>query len=259
MAIASRRSSSRKSGERSELALLGPGGAPPHASSRASGASSEVLYSPDGEWLLLAWRSADQWLFLNPADPRRVVAISDIAAQFDPGTTSPPSFPESGGLVLPAPDAAIFSPHEGNKSPRRDLSKRPARIGGMRPLAFAPLLFLLAFGVGCGSSGSSASEAPAPVAESSAPLSPAATDFNRMRDKVVLGLATDFRAGTHAGPDGFGLCVRLGMRRVLTRAQLSRLVSVYRRPGGQAFAAQALNAWPRRSGPNAAARSSSRS
>ena len=63
-----------------------------------------------------------------------------------------------------------------------------------------------------------------------------------MRDKVVLGLATDFRAGTHAGPDGFGLCVRLGMRRVLTRAQLSRLVSVYRRPGGQAFAAQALNA-----------------
>ena len=63
-----------------------------------------------------------------------------------------------------------------------------------------------------------------------------------MRDKVVLGLATDFRAGTHAGPDGFGLCVRLGMRRVLTRAQLSRLVSVYRRPGGQQFAAQALNA-----------------
>ena len=89
---------------------------------------------------------------------------------------------------------------------------------------------------------SSGSEAPAPVAGSSAPLSPAATDFNRMRDKVVLGLATDFRAGTHAGPDGFGLCVRLGMRRVLTRAQLSRLVSVYRRPGGKAFAAQALNA-----------------
>ena len=109
----------------------------------------------------------------------------------------------------------------------------------MRPLAFAPLLFLLAFGLGCGSS---AGEAPAPVAEPSASLSSAATDFNRMRDKVVLGLATDFRAGTHAGPDGFGLCVRLGMRRVLTRAQLSRLVSVYRRPGGQAFAAQALNA-----------------
>jgi hypothetical protein len=112
----------------------------------------------------------------------------------------------------------------------------------MRRLAFVPLLFFLAFSIGCGSSGSSASEAPAPVAGSSAPLSSAATDFNRMRDRVVLGLATDFRAGTHAGPDGFGLCVRLGMRRVLTRAQLSRLVSVYRRPGGRAFAAQALNA-----------------
>jgi hypothetical protein len=112
----------------------------------------------------------------------------------------------------------------------------------MRHLAIAPLLFFLTFGVGCGSSGSSGGQAPAPVAGSSAPLSPAATDFNRMRDKVVLGLATDFRAGTHAGPDGFGLCVRLGMRRVLSRAQLSRLVSVYRRPGGQAFAAQALNA-----------------
>jgi hypothetical protein len=108
----------------------------------------------------------------------------------------------------------------------------------MRRLAFAPLLFFLAFGAGCGSSGS---EPPAPVAGSSAPLSPA-TDFNRMRDKVVLGLATDFRAGTHAGPDRFGLCVRLGMRRVLTRDQLNRLVSVYRRPGGRAFAAQALNA-----------------
>jgi hypothetical protein len=108
----------------------------------------------------------------------------------------------------------------------------------MRRLAFAQLPFLLVLGVGCGSS---ASEAPAPVAGPSAPLSSAATDFNRMRDKVVLGLATDFRAGTHAGPDGFGLCVRLGMRRVLTHAQLSRLVSVYRRPGGQAFAAQALN------------------
>jgi hypothetical protein len=109
----------------------------------------------------------------------------------------------------------------------------------MRRLAFAPLLFLLAFGVGCGSSGS---EAPAPASGSSAPLSSAATDFNRMRDKVVLGLATDFRGGTHAGPKGFGLCVRLGVRRALTRAQLSRIVSVYRRPGGQAFAAQALNA-----------------
>jgi Tol biopolymer transport system component len=89
-----------KSGERSELALLGPGG---HRRTlfQGLGRFDEVVYSPDGEWLLLAWRSADQWLFLNPADPRRVVAISDIAAQFDPGTTSPPSFPKLAGWCCP--------------------------------------------------------------------------------------------------------------------------------------------------------------
>ena len=105
----------------------------------------------------------------------------------------------------------------------------------MGRFALAPLLLFLALVVGCGSSGS-------PPVERPASISPAATDFDRMRDKVLLGLATDFRGGTQAGPDGFGLCVRLGMRRALTRAQLSRLVSVYRRPGGQQFAAQALNA-----------------
>ena len=90
-----------KSGERSELALLGPGG---HGRTlfQGLGRFAEVLYSPDGEWLLLAWRSADQWLFLNPADPKRVVAISDIAAQFDPGTTSAPSFPSIEGWCCPA-------------------------------------------------------------------------------------------------------------------------------------------------------------
>lgn len=88
------------SGERSELALLGPGG---HRRTlfQGLGRFAEVLYSPDGEWLLLAWRSADQWLFLNPAHPKSVVAISDIAAQFDPGTTSPPSFPKLAGWCCP--------------------------------------------------------------------------------------------------------------------------------------------------------------
>jgi hypothetical protein len=113
----------------------------------------------------------------------------------------------------------------------------------MRRLALATFFLLLAgLAMGCGSSGSWGSEASAPPAGSSAPLHSASIDFSHMRDKVILGLATDFRAGTHAGPDGFGLCVRLGMRRALTPAHLSRLVSVYRRPDGQQFAAQALNA-----------------
>ena len=89
-----------KSGERSELALLGPGGRR-RSLFQGLGRFEEVVYSPDGEWLLLAWRSADQWLFLNPDEPRRVVAISDIAAQFDPGATSPPSFPSVAGWCCP--------------------------------------------------------------------------------------------------------------------------------------------------------------
>jgi hypothetical protein len=87
-------------GRESELALVGPDGGR-HRLFAGLGRFGEVVYSPDGSWLLLAWRSADQWLFLNPARPQRVVAISDIAAQFDPGTTSPPSFPSVSGWCCP--------------------------------------------------------------------------------------------------------------------------------------------------------------
>jgi hypothetical protein len=83
-------------GARSELLSLGPGEAPRRLFS-GFGRLGEVVYSPDGRWLLLAWRSAEQWLFLNPAHPRRVVAVSDVSAQFDPGTTSPAAFPRIAG------------------------------------------------------------------------------------------------------------------------------------------------------------------
>ncbi len=82
----------RGAGARSELLSLGPGRAPRRLFS-GLGRLGEVVYSPDGRWILLAWRSADQWLFLNPAHPRRVVAISDVSAQFDPGDTSRIGFP----------------------------------------------------------------------------------------------------------------------------------------------------------------------
>jgi hypothetical protein len=88
------------SGGRSELAILGPGGGG-GALFEGLGRFEDVTYSPDGEWLLLAWRSADQWLLLSPGHPRRVVAVSGIAAQFDPGTTSPPSFPSVAGWCCP--------------------------------------------------------------------------------------------------------------------------------------------------------------
>ena len=40
-------------------------------------------WSPDGRWLLVAWPAADQWVFIQVVGPRRVVAVSHIAAQFD--------------------------------------------------------------------------------------------------------------------------------------------------------------------------------
>ena len=87
---------SARSGERSELVLLGPagGGRVPFV---GLGRFEDVAYSPDGEWLLLTWRSADEWLFFEVAHPQRIAAVSGISAQFAPGTTSPSSFPEIAG------------------------------------------------------------------------------------------------------------------------------------------------------------------
>jgi hypothetical protein len=63
------------------------------------GGFSTVEWSPDGAWLLLSWRTADQWIFLNPDRPRRIRAISQISEQFDPGAPPVPQtrFPNPGG------------------------------------------------------------------------------------------------------------------------------------------------------------------
>jgi hypothetical protein len=62
-----------------------------------------------------------------------------------------------------------------------------------------------------------------------------------LRGKVVTGVGEDFRRGTHAGPPGFGLCIRLGISRALDRQTLLRLLGVAHRPYGAAYAARALN------------------
>ena len=45
------------------------------------GRIDELAWSPDGRWLLLGWRAADQWLFVRPG-ARSVDAASDISGQF---------------------------------------------------------------------------------------------------------------------------------------------------------------------------------
>lgn len=102
-------------------------------------------------------------------------------------------------------------------------------------LTLASLYLFAVLMVGCGSSGPGEGSA-----TESAQASP--VNYETMRDKVVLGLAKEFRASPQAGPPRYGICVRLGIRRALTHRQLDRLLAIYRRPGGPQLAAQALNA-----------------
>ena len=51
-----------------------------------AGVIANVAWSPDGRWLLLNWRGADQWIFLRtPA--RKLVTASNIRGTFGAGTT----------------------------------------------------------------------------------------------------------------------------------------------------------------------------
>ena len=62
-----------------------------------AGQFSDLAWSPDGRWLLIGWPSADQWLFVRSSQAREVIAVSDVARQFSPGTSGRPGFPEVAG------------------------------------------------------------------------------------------------------------------------------------------------------------------
>jgi hypothetical protein len=47
-----------------------------------AGAFSGLSWSPDGRWLLIGWQTADQWVFVRVAGPRRIEAVSNVSAQF---------------------------------------------------------------------------------------------------------------------------------------------------------------------------------
>jgi WD40 repeat protein len=50
-----------------------------------SGRFTGIAWSPDGNWLLLAWQSANQWLFIHLPPKQQIKAVSVIAAQFNSG------------------------------------------------------------------------------------------------------------------------------------------------------------------------------
>jgi dipeptidyl aminopeptidase/acylaminoacyl peptidase len=83
---------------RSELVTLGTGPNKPESRLYAgAGRFTDVAWSPDGDWVVLGWRDADQWLFIRPDDRRRI-AMADIAQQFAPGSSATPiGFPRIAG------------------------------------------------------------------------------------------------------------------------------------------------------------------
>jgi hypothetical protein len=63
---------------------------------RGTGEFRQLAWSPDGRWLLVSWPTADQWIFIRVAGPRRIVAVSSITRQFDSET-----FPSISGWCCP--------------------------------------------------------------------------------------------------------------------------------------------------------------
>jgi hypothetical protein len=61
------------------------------------GRFDSVRWSPNGRWLLVSWRDADQWLFLRSAPAQRLTAVSSIGRAFEPDRTGPARFPMAGG------------------------------------------------------------------------------------------------------------------------------------------------------------------
>ena len=49
---------------------------------RGTGAFDQALWSPNHRWLLVTWPTADQWVFVRPGSPRRIVGASRISVQF---------------------------------------------------------------------------------------------------------------------------------------------------------------------------------
>jgi hypothetical protein len=49
---------------------------------QGTGRIDGVNWSPDGRWVVLAWRTADQWVFARTTGAARIRAVASISAQF---------------------------------------------------------------------------------------------------------------------------------------------------------------------------------
>ena len=57
----------------------------------------DLVWSPNGRWLLVTWPAADQWLFFRAPSVRGVVSVPGIAREFDPGGSGGSAFPGVSG------------------------------------------------------------------------------------------------------------------------------------------------------------------
>jgi WD40 repeat protein len=86
-----------RGGERGEVETLDPAsGSRPERLFSGPGRFGGLAFSPNGRWLLVAWRDADQWLFI-PRGGGKVKAVGHISQQFAPGASGPTSFPRLDG------------------------------------------------------------------------------------------------------------------------------------------------------------------
>jgi hypothetical protein len=63
----------------------------------AEGRLEEIVFSPDGRWLLAGWPEADQLLFLPLRGREGIVAVDDVRREFDPGRPARGAFPRLAG------------------------------------------------------------------------------------------------------------------------------------------------------------------
>lgn len=85
----------RRRGSASELALFD--GRHTRLLFAGAGRLTGLTWSPDGEWLLVGWPTADQFLFVRPGSPPSVRAAQGVSAEFDPRAAVPNGAPVPAG------------------------------------------------------------------------------------------------------------------------------------------------------------------
>jgi hypothetical protein len=87
----------RRGSTLSLISRIRPDGSAARRLFEGRGRFAGVTWSPNGRWLLVGWESADQWVFVDSRRPSRVVAVSDVTRQFNPGAGPATPFPRVSG------------------------------------------------------------------------------------------------------------------------------------------------------------------